>query len=259
MAREPLRLSKSRFLAGLQCHKQLWWRVHEPDAPELVPDAGHHNILSQGNEVGRKAREYVSGGILVDLPFHQFDNKVARTREVLQCDPAPPAIYEATFLADETYAAVDILERRPRGYGLVEVKATNSPKPEHLPDVAIQVHVLRRAGLPVERAEVMHLNRDCRYPDLGNLFVREDVSAPVEGVLLGVSDELAAQHRMLEGSLPEVPIGDHCSRPQDRKSTRLNSSHSSISYAVFCLKKKKKIVMEEKIKITRIRVVKAKS
>src|SRR5689334_24733646 len=29
-------------------------------------------------------------------------------------------------------------------------------------------------------------------------------------------------------------------RGRDRKSTRLNSSHSSISYAVFCLKKKKK-------------------
>src|SRR5688572_32386752 len=29
-------------------------------------------------------------------------------------------------------------------------------------------------------------------------------------------------------------------RCQDRKSTRLNSSHSQISYAVFCLKKKKK-------------------
>src|SRR5689334_24322146 len=29
-------------------------------------------------------------------------------------------------------------------------------------------------------------------------------------------------------------------RLRDRKSTRLNSSHSSISYAVFCLKKKKK-------------------
>src|SRR5689334_24699057 len=29
-------------------------------------------------------------------------------------------------------------------------------------------------------------------------------------------------------------------KPGDRKSTRLNSSHSSISYAVFCLKKKKK-------------------
>src|SRR2546430_11551716 len=29
--------------------------------------------------------------------------------------------------------------------------------------------------------------------------------------------------------------------PRDRKSTRLNSSHSQISYAVFCLKKKNKI------------------
>src|SRR6266481_4785636 len=32
--------------------------------------------------------------------------------------------------------------------------------------------------------------------------------------------------------------GGHC---RDRKSTRLNSSHSSISYAVFCLKKKKDV------------------
>src|SRR2546430_10744892 len=30
----------------------------------------------------------------------------------------------------------------------------------------------------------------------------------------------------------------------DRKSTRLNSSHSQISYAVFCLKKKKKYVIQ---------------
>src|SRR2546430_5026029 len=34
-----------------------------------------------------------------------------------------------------------------------------------------------------------------------------------------------------------APAGD---RRLDRKSTRLNSSHSQISYAVFCLKKKKK-------------------
>src|SRR3712207_7733103 len=30
---------------------------------------------------------------------------------------------------------------------------------------------------------------------------------------------------------------------EDRKSTRLNSSHANISYAVFCLKKKKKILL----------------
>src|SRR2546422_6102566 len=34
--------------------------------------------------------------------------------------------------------------------------------------------------------------------------------------------------------------GQHAAARQDRKSTRLNSSHGYISYAVFCLKKKKK-------------------
>src|SRR3712207_9010377 len=32
---------------------------------------------------------------------------------------------------------------------------------------------------------------------------------------------------------------------QDRKSTRLNSSHANISYAVFCLKKKNNVVVQE--------------
>src|SRR6266853_4255046 len=36
------------------------------------------------------------------------------------------------------------------------------------------------------------------------------------------------------------PRSTFSSTPLDRKSTRLNSSHSQISYAVFCLKKKKK-------------------
>src|SRR5437660_12037314 len=37
-----------------------------------------------------------------------------------------------------------------------------------------------------------------------------------------------------------------CAADTDRKSTRLNSSHVAISYAVFCLKKKKKIKRKEK-------------
>src|SRR5438270_2580294 len=38
---------------------------------------------------------------------------------------------------------------------------------------------------------------------------------------------------------------DDARRMQDRKSTRLNSSHSQISYAVFCLKKKKTITAQQ--------------
>src|SRR2546429_3424557 len=40
-------------------------------------------------------------------------------------------------------------------------------------------------------------------------------------------------------------FGDHARAPvEDRKSTRLNSSHGYISYAVFCLKKKKQFKTE---------------
>src|SRR5947209_17273657 len=38
----------------------------------------------------------------------------------------------------------------------------------------------------------------------------------------------------------DVPICQRAGSVRDRKSTRLNSSHANISYAVFCLKKKKK-------------------
>src|SRR5947209_10531952 len=41
-------------------------------------------------------------------------------------------------------------------------------------------------------------------------------------------------------------------RPQDRKSTRLNSSHANISYAVFCLKKKKTSTRQTDSTTTRI-------
>src|SRR3712207_8493988 len=43
-----------------------------------------------------------------------------------------------------------------------------------------------------------------------------------------------------EARVPEQRAVEAEQRGEDRKSTRLNSSHANISYAVFCLKKKKK-------------------
>src|SRR3712207_8299571 len=46
--------------------------------------------------------------------------------------------------------------------------------------------------------------------------------------------------RMYRGARPELPLSRTFGiSTLDRKSTRLNSSHANISYAVFCLKKKK--------------------
>src|SRR5437870_8320837 len=88
-----------------------------------------------------------------------------------------------------------------------------------------------------------------RHPPTSSLFpyttlFRSDerhVLDVVEGRHIGIARQRAdfALDRKFTDALDQpvahLPVGD-----QDRKSTRLNSSHVAISYAVFCLKKKKK-------------------
>src|SRR2546427_6151852 len=53
-------------------------------------------------------------------------------------------------------------------------------------------------------------------------------------VLEGLGDMVLVE----PGAEGDLVVLDHEDSGEDRKSTRLNSSHSQISYAVFCLKKK---------------------
>lgn len=207
------RLSKSRYIVGLQCHRRLWWTVHEPDAPELVPDAARQAIFEQGTRVGELARTYVPGGRLIDLPWNQVEAKVEATKAALVA--GAPVIYEASFWAGRVFAAVDILERLGDGFGLIEVKSTARAKPEHVPDAAVQAHVLEQSGHEVRRVEIMHLNRACTFPDLGDLFTRTPITEQVRDLLPGIPANVDAMLGMLEGALPEVAIGRHCTTPYE--------------------------------------------
>src|SRR2546430_7729796 len=67
--------------------------------------------------------------------------------------------------------------------------------------------------------------------------LRRIVEADPGMVISGEADGAAALLAGLETKATDLVLLDVSI---DRKSTRLNSSHSQISYAVFCLKKKKK-------------------
>src|SRR3712207_7241617 len=60
---------------------------------------------------------------------------------------------------------------------------------------------------------------------------------PRAGLVLEVREAIAEVAGEVEGAA-KSSVGR---KKRDRKSTRLNSSHANISYAVFCLKKKKQI------------------
>src|SRR3712207_7224125 len=72
-------------------------------------------------------------------------------------------------------------------------------------------------------------SRDERVHQPGVAADRHDVDVAAG---LAAAPEAADRH--------ELDAGRPLTQPGDRKSTRLNSSHANISYAVFCLKKKKK-------------------
>src|SRR2546422_3298385 len=67
------------------------------------------------------------------------------------------------------------------------------------------------------------------------------VVARVGDIVVAEAEPLA-RHRIVGAALAEIDDGPvlPLGLLQDRKSTRLNSSHGYISYAVFCLKKKNK-------------------
>jgi predicted RecB family nuclease len=207
------RLSKSRFVAGTQCHKLLWWRVHEPGARELQPGKVLQDRFDQGRQVGDIARDRFAGGVLIDLPHDAVERRLRETQDALE--RGAPAIFEAGFLADDTFVAADVLLRDANGFRLIEVKSSSEIKDDHIPDAAVQVHVLRQSGVEVRHAEVMHLNKQFHFPDQGDLFVREDVTERVQAAVSAVPAEIAAQIAMLEGPLPDVPIGAHCFEPRD--------------------------------------------
>src|SRR6266487_2484823 len=105
----------------------------------------------------------------------------------------------------------------------------------------------RRVPVPLRRG---HVRADgVRRPEavLPDQRRRHDERPPARQA----DEDEARAVRLLDGGVrrgpgaadrrgPSPPPAEYVRGLEDRKSTRLNSSHPSISYAVFCLKKKKK-------------------
>src|SRR5258707_6883468 len=86
-----------------------------------------------------------------------------------------------------------------------------------------------------------------RRPPRSTLFPYTTLfRSPIIRRELHVIRKIIQDETWLEGERRGCPVSPHdsivqervCSVVLDRKSTRLNSSHANISYAVFCLKKK---------------------
>lgn len=208
-------LSKSKFMAGLQCQKRLYLEVSVPEE-RAETSASTERQFEEGHEVGERARLQFPGGVLIEGEPWEFSKLAEKTAQAMKSGAS--AIYEASFLAEGLFARIDILKRgsKKNSWDVVEVKKSTSVKDEHLPDIAFQVHLAKKAGIKVGRCFLMHINNQCVYPDLSNLFTLVDVTKEVASLAKEVEKQISKAKKTLAlKSAPNIAIGRHCSAPYE--------------------------------------------
>jgi hypothetical protein len=206
-------LSKSRFIAGLQCPKRLWLQVHKPN---LIEAAYSESLpMLNGNEVGNMARQLFPGTLV------EYDDGLGAALEEtgrLVADPSIQVIHEATFCHDGLLVRIDILERTPDGWILTEVKGATSVKPHYIPDATVQAWVLQGCGLKLKAVRLMHVNNQFVYQgkgDYNGLLIAEDIGPQVKALLDSIPDQKTVFASMLNGDEPTIEIGNQCTNPYE--------------------------------------------
>jgi hypothetical protein len=208
-------LSKSKVLAGWQCHKRLWLEIHAPERAEY--SAATQRAFSIGHEVGDLARRLFPGGILIGHDT-ELSAALAQTAELV-ARPGPLTLYEGTFSHGGVLIRADIIVRDAQGQvRLVEVKSSTKVKPVNHIDCAVQAWVLAGAGLAPARIELGHINSQFVYPggdDYDGLLTFADLTDKVLPLLDEVPRWLAAYREMLAGEMPDIRVGPQCRNPYE--------------------------------------------
>ncbi len=216
MPDRPLRLSKSRFLSGLQCPKRLYLEIHAPQWA-TPPDDRRQSLLNMGQEIGHVAHRCFPGGVLVAESHRHVPAALEKTA-ALMADPQVTAIFEGAFQFEGTLIRIDVLERVGQSWRLIEVKASARVKSVHLDDLALQTYVLRGNKLDLSGIFLMHMNRQYDYTggdlELKKLFVIEDLTEVVGERLLDIPVRLERMRSMLGHRLaPDIEPDGHCHSP----------------------------------------------
>ena len=203
-------LSKSRYLAGLQCPLLLYRKAHSPEVfPE--PDKFDQYRFEQGTAAGKLATAQYGG---VTIPAFPIEDSIGQTKKALK--EGSKYIFEAAFNFQEIHVKVDILANHGNGHvNIIEVKSSTKVKDEHIDDLAIQRFVLEGNDIDVDSCFLMHMNPDYRHPK-DQLFTLSDESAAVDRKLPEIPENLREMRKVLKADEPpKTDIGPHCGKPYD--------------------------------------------
>lgn len=208
-------LSKSSFIKGIQCEKQLYLYKHFYKLRDPISEE-QQAIFTRGTNVGKLAHDLFPGGVDFSPanPF-QYEKAAKLTQEKIQS--GVNIFYEPSFIYDELLVAVDILVKQKNKCYIYEVKSSTSVSDTYIMDAAVQYYVLRNSGLEIKDVSIIYMNNQYVRQgelDIHQLFTIESVLDLIEELQDMIPERISAFKKLLKTkSIPDIKIGPQCNDP----------------------------------------------
>jgi hypothetical protein len=199
-------------MAGIQCHRRLWLETFRREAAKV--DAGAEARFATGHEIGDLARELLGPGILIGH-VKELDAALAETGRLMATRP-DATLFEAAFRHAGVLVRADVLRPIEGGYDLIEVKASTQVKDYQLDDCAVQAWVATKAGVPLRRVCIAHVNNGFVYKGDGNyrgLLVIEDQTDAVRSRMHNAPGWIDSLKDVQQNPEPDIHTGAQCHDP----------------------------------------------
>ena len=208
-------LSKSKFILGQQCTKSFWFDVNDVK-PSNPPDDGAKERLSAGNEVGEISKQLFPGGQEVPYLPGKEKEMFEITKRLLE--DGVTSIYEGSFIFDDIFVRVDLMNKTDKGWDIYEVKSSSSVRSYHEYDASIQWHVLKKLNL-------FDLN-EVFIATLNNKYSKQKKISPIKFFNIHSVTDIANKNKLeveekidelrtisVSPEEPTLKIGPHCKKP----------------------------------------------
>lgn len=242
------KLSKSTFVMGRQCVKQLW--LHKYKYSERVVSKELQNAFDRGHNIGELAQHlFLNGKDASENMFHNFRRKNLQSKSPLPMAEMPYVlkqklwlrntrqlideqekfIYEASFVHNDVFAAIDILECTEEGYVAYEVKSTDSVRDVYLSDASLQYYVIN-ANIALKDFYIIYLNKDYieelniplnelsdKNCDLQKLFLRRNIINEILSQQADIKQDIDKFLNVIKNrkKCPQIKMGEHCNSPYE--------------------------------------------
>lgn len=207
-------ISKSTFIRSCKCVKSLYLYKNHYDLKDNISDA-QQAIFDQGYQIGELARRLFPKGEDASIePRYDYFASINKTNKLIK--DGVTVIYEAGFLFNGLYAAIDILVLKNNNAYIYEVKSTTTVKDYNIIDVAVQYYILNGLGYKVKNASAVYINNEyVRKGDIepNKLFKSDSLINEAKDLQSFIAEQLlVANNILLKKEIPSIEIGTQCSK-----------------------------------------------